>query len=147
MITAEAVPVPLPRQRVVAAQRPLTTTLPRPCRPGGRCGVSLPPHVLAVTDAARHLDDVTAEVAWLLDHGAGFLLARGEPRSALALATDSYDLYRHRLGPDHPDAQTSARTLTDALHALGRHAQARRLLEEARIDPATHPRRTPSGSS
>lgn len=30
MITIEAVPVPLPRQRVVAAQRPLTTTLPRP---------------------------------------------------------------------------------------------------------------------
>jgi len=102
------------------------------------------PHVLAVTDPARHLDDVPAEVAWLLDHGAGFLLARGEPRSALALATDSYDLYRHRLGPHHSDTQTSARTLTDALHALGRHAQARRLLEEARIDPATHPRRTPS---
>jgi hypothetical protein len=102
------------------------------------------PHVLAVTDPARLLDDVTAEVAWLLDHGAGFLLARGEPRAALALSTDSYDLYRHRLGPDHPDTQTSARTLTDGLHALGRHAQARRMLEEARIDPATHPRRTPS---
>jgi hypothetical protein len=77
------------------------------------------PHILAVTDPARHLDDVTAEVAWLLDHGAGFLLARGEPRAALALSTDSYDLYRHRLGPDHPDTQTSARTLTDGLHALG----------------------------
>ena len=71
-------------------------------RPGGRCGVSLPPHVLAVTDAARHLDDVTAEVAWLLDHGAGFLLVRDEPRSALALSQDSYDLYRQRLGPDDP---------------------------------------------
>ena len=47
-----------------------------------------------------------------------FLLARGEPRPALALAKDSYDLYRHRLGRDHPDTQTSARTLTDALHAL-----------------------------
>ena len=102
------------------------------------------PHILAVTDPARHLADAPAEVAWLLDHGAAFLLARGEPRPALALATDSYDLYRHRLGPDHPDTQTSARTLTDALHALGRHAQARRMLEDARIDPATHPRRTPS---
>ena len=30
MITTEAVPVPLPRQRVVADQRPLTTTLPMP---------------------------------------------------------------------------------------------------------------------
>jgi hypothetical protein len=101
------------------------------------------PHVLAVTDPARLLDDVTAEVAWLLDHGAGFLLARGEPRPALALAKDSYDLYRHRLGPDHPDTQTSARTLTDSLHALGRHAQARHTLEEARTDAATDPRWTP----
>jgi hypothetical protein len=75
-----------------------------------------------------------------------FLLARGEPRPALALAKDSYDLYRHRLGRDHPDTQTSARTLTDALHALGRHDQARRLFEEARIDAAPHPRRTPGES-
>ena len=104
------------------------------------------PHILAVTDPARRLTDAPAEVAWLLDHGAGFLLARGEPRPALALATDSYDLYRHRLGRNHPDTQTSARTLTDALHALGRHNQARRLLQEARIDAATHPRRTPGQS-
>jgi hypothetical protein len=93
------------------------------------------PHILAVTDPARHLADAAVEVAWLLEHGAGFLLARGEPRPALALATDSYDLYRDRLGPDHPDTQTSARTLTAGLHALGRHDQARRLLEEASIDP------------
>ena len=48
-------------------------------------------------------------------------------------------------GSCHPccDVETSARTLTDALHALGWHDQARRLLEEARIDAATHPRRTP----
>ena len=31
MITTEAVPVPLPRQPVVADQHPLTTTLPMPC--------------------------------------------------------------------------------------------------------------------
>jgi hypothetical protein len=115
--------------------------------PGWPLWCQLLPHVLAVTDPSRRLDDVTAEVAWLLDHGAGFLLARGEPRSALAaLSTDSYVLYRHRLGPDHPDTQTSARTLTNGLHALGRHDQARRLLEEARIDAATHPRRTPGQS-
>ena len=58
MITAEAVPVPLPRQRVVAAQRPLTTTLPRPwapswsgisriCRPG-RASATWPPSSTAV---------------------------------------------------------------------------------------------------
>jgi hypothetical protein len=35
------------------------------------------PHILAVTDPARHLADAPAEVAWLLDHGAAFLLARG----------------------------------------------------------------------
>jgi hypothetical protein len=73
-----------------------------------------------------------------LDHGAGFLLARGEPKAALALSKDSYDLYR-QLGPDHPDTQTSARTLTNGLHALGQHEQARRLLEETRTDAATSP--------
>jgi hypothetical protein len=31
MITTEVVPVPLLRQRVAAAQRPLIPTLPRPC--------------------------------------------------------------------------------------------------------------------
>jgi hypothetical protein len=66
--------------------------------PGWPLWRQLLPHILAVTDPARHLADTPAEVAWLLDHGAGFLLARGEPKPALALATDSYDLYRHRPG-------------------------------------------------
>jgi hypothetical protein len=37
MTTAEVVPVPLPRQRVAADQRPLISTLPRPWGAGSLC--------------------------------------------------------------------------------------------------------------
>ena len=63
------------------------------------------PHLLTATDPARHLDDVTLEVGWLLNHAASYLQARGEPRAARALFEDAYDLYRRRLGHDpsrHP---------------------------------------------
>jgi len=45
--------------------------------------------------------------------------------------------------PRRPDTQTSARTLTDGLHAVGRHDQARRVLDEARVAAATHHRQHP----
>ena len=83
--------------------------------PGGPALVStwrrLLPHVLAVTDPARDLDDT--DVAWLLRHAGRHLRSRGEPRSAQALLTDAHDLYRRRLGDDHPDTVASARDLAD----------------------------------
>jgi Tetratricopeptide repeat len=92
------------------------------------------PHMLAATDPTRHLDDVTLEVGWLLNHAASYLQARGEPRVARALFEDAYDLYRRRLGPDHPDTLASARTLVQDLHALGQHEQAHRFLHDANLD-------------
>ena len=94
------------------------------------------PHLLTATDPARHLDDVTLEVGWLLNHAASYLQARGEPRAARALFEDAYDLYRRRLGHDHPDTLASARTLAQDLHALGQHEQAHRILHDAHIDQA-----------
>jgi hypothetical protein len=91
------------------------------------------PHVLTATDPARHLDDVVVEVAWLLNHAAGYLKARGEPRAARALFEDAYDLTRAQLGDDHPDTRASARTLVDDLRALGQHEQARRVLHDAHL--------------
>ena len=87
------------------------------------------PHLLTATDPARHLDDVTLEVGWLLNHAASYLQARGEPRAARALFEDAYDLYRRRLGHDHPDTLAAAHTLAQDLHALGQHEQAHRILQ------------------
>jgi tetratricopeptide (TPR) repeat protein len=94
------------------------------------------PHLLTATDPARHLDHVTLEVGWLLNHAASYLQARGEPRAARALFEDAYDLYRRRLGHDHPDTLASAHTLAQDLHALGQHEQAHRILEDAHLDQA-----------
>ena len=92
----------------------------------------LMPHVLAATDPGRALDDVAVEVGWLLHHAARFLQARGEQESARALLEDAHDLYRRCLGPDDPETVTAARALADNLRALGRHEQARLLLEGLR---------------
>jgi hypothetical protein len=86
------------------------------------------PHVLAATDPERPLDGVLVEVGGLLEGAACYLRRRGEPRAARALFEDAYDLYRRRLGPDHPDTLLAARTLADDLLALGDNEHARRVL-------------------
>ena len=70
------------------------------------------PHVLAATDPTRRLDDVVLEVGWLLHSAGSYLSARGELRAARALFEDAHDLYRRRLGPDHPDTLAAARTIS-----------------------------------
>jgi hypothetical protein len=92
----------------------------------------LMPHVLAATDPGRALDEVAVEVGWLLHHAARFLRARGEQESARALLEDAHDLYRRRLGPDDPQTIAAARALADNLRALGRHEEARLVLEDLR---------------
>ena len=97
----------------------------------------LMPHVLAATDPGRPLDDVAVEVGWLLRRAAAFLQARGEQESARALLEDAHDLYRRKLGRDHPETRTAARALADNLHALGRDEQAQRVLEDAQVNGAS----------
>ena len=91
------------------------------------------PHVLAVTDPARRLDDVVLDVGWLLSSAGSYLRARGEARAARALFEDAHGLYRSRLGPDHPDTIAAARTLADDLEALGRQEHARRVRQDAGV--------------
>jgi hypothetical protein len=91
------------------------------------------PHVLAVTDPARRLDDVVLDVGWLLSSAGSYLRARGEARAARALFEDAHELYRRRLGPDHPDTIAAARALADDLEALGRQEHARRLRQDAGV--------------
>jgi len=40
------------------------------------------------------------------------------------LFEDAYDLYRNRLGENHPDTLAYAQTPTEDRHALGQHDQA-----------------------
>jgi Tetratricopeptide repeat len=106
------------------------------------------PHVLTATDPARGLDEV--DVGWLLNHAAGYLQARGEPRGARALFEDAFELYRRQLGLDDPDTLASARSLATNLRALGQHEQARRILQDIDIDAATErsgPAAGPAGRS
>ena len=75
-----------------------------------------------------------------------YLRSRGEPRTARALFEDAHDLYRQRLGPDHPDTLAAARTLADDLEALRDPMHARRLREDpARPDQAEAGRELLSG--
>lgn len=78
------------------------------------------PIVLTATDPTRPLEPVTGDVSWLLDGAAGYLRARGQPGPARALYEDAYELYRRRLGPDHPDTRAVAERLAADVRDLER---------------------------
>jgi tetratricopeptide (TPR) repeat protein len=110
------------------------------------------PHVLAITDEARHATPADTRVAWLLDRAAAYLQNRGDPRPALPLATRAHDLYRKWEGDDHPDTLRSANNLAIRLGALGEHEQARALDEDTlnrrrRILGDDHPRTLESANN
>jgi hypothetical protein len=88
------------------------------------------PHVLAATDPTRGLDEVAGEVSWLLESAAGYRQTRGEPHAALPLFRRANDLYRDRLGEDHPSTLASANNLALNLRAVGERQQARTLDED-----------------
>ena len=62
------------------------------------------PHVLAATDPARRLDDVTAEVGWLLSRAGGYLQARGRSHAAQALLDDARGFDERARRQDGPKA-------------------------------------------
>ena len=74
-------------------------------------------------------------MGWLLQSSGAYLRSRGEPRTARALFEDAHNLYRQRLGPDHPDTLAAARTLADDLEALSDHEHARRVREDPEQAP------------
>ncbi|MGH3996098.1 MAG: tetratricopeptide repeat protein, partial [Pseudonocardiaceae bacterium] len=77
------------------------------------------PHALTATDAGRALDD--ADVTWLLNQAAGYLLASGEPATSLPLTERALGLSRRVLGEEHPATLTSASNLAANLRALGQY--------------------------
>ncbi|MGH3837292.1 MAG: FxSxx-COOH system tetratricopeptide repeat protein [Pseudonocardiaceae bacterium] len=91
------------------------------------------PHALTATDAGRALDDAAADVAWLLNETARYLLTRGEPMAGLPLIERALELRRGVLGEEHPDTLTSANNLAANLRALGQYEAARRLDEDTLI--------------
>jgi hypothetical protein len=88
------------------------------------------PHVLAVTDPNRPLDEVPDEVSWLVDRAATYLQTRGEARAALPLFRRSHAARRDRLGDNHPDTLESALSTASALRATGDRQTARAVDED-----------------
>ncbi len=91
---------------------------------------TLLPHVLAATDPTRALDELVAEVSWLLRRAADYLQSRGQPRTARELFQRAYQLNRDHLDPDDPDMLAAALDLAIVLSELGEHEQARALDED-----------------
>jgi Tetratricopeptide repeat len=90
-------------------------------------------HVLTATDVGRALEDAAADVAWLLDEAAIYLLTRGEPAASRPLLERARELQRRVLGEENPAALTSANNLAADLRALGQHEAARRLDEDTLV--------------
>jgi Domain of unknown function (DUF4062)/Tetratricopeptide repeat/NB-ARC domain len=82
------------------------------------------PHVLAVTDPARGAEPNSCDIPWLLHRAARYMQTRGEPRPARVLFERAHQLYRKKLGDDHPDTLRSANNLAYDLRVLGEYQRA-----------------------
>lgn len=87
-------------------------------------------HVIAVTDAARPLDAVVHEVAWLLERVAHYLQARGHLRPALPHFERAHRMYRDHLDDDNPELIEAANNLAGVLTLLGEYARAQSINED-----------------
>jgi tetratricopeptide (TPR) repeat protein len=88
------------------------------------------PHVLTAVAATSSEATAPDDVDWLLERIGTYLVARGDPRAALAHLDRAYQQRHARLGPDHPDALASANSLAIDLRALGEYVRARELDQE-----------------
>ncbi len=88
------------------------------------------PHVLAATNTSRPLEPAGADVAWLLDWAALYLLTQGEFGPARPLLERALTDRRRVLGEDHPDTLALASHLATNLWALGEYERARQLNED-----------------
>jgi hypothetical protein len=86
----------------------------------------LMPHLLAADLAATGSPDLR----WMACHACGYLLARGDPRTARDLASDLRQHWRDRLGNDHEHTRATATYLAWALRDMGRYAEAHELDED-----------------
>ncbi len=86
----------------------------------------LMPHLLAADLAATGSPDLR----WMACNACGYLLARGDTRTAHDLAADLRQHWRDRLGDDHENTQATAHYVAWALRDMGRYAAARELDED-----------------
>jgi tetratricopeptide (TPR) repeat protein len=88
------------------------------------------PHVLATVTMADSETSALDDVDWLRERVGTYLVARGDPQTALGHLGQAYRRRRARLGPDHRDTLAAANNLAMNLRALGDYAQARALDQE-----------------
>jgi hypothetical protein len=86
----------------------------------------LMPHLLAADLAATD----SSGLRWMACNACWYLLARGDTRTAYALAADLRQHWRDRLGDDHENTLAVALYLAWALRDMGRYAEARELDED-----------------
>ena len=86
----------------------------------------LMPHLLAADLAATD----TRDLRWMACNACGYLLARGDTRTAHVLAAGLHRQWRDRLGDDHENTLAVAHYLAWALRDMGRYAEARELDED-----------------
>jgi hypothetical protein len=86
----------------------------------------LMPHLLAADLAATERPALRG----MAYNAYGYLLARGDTRTAHVLAAGLHQQWRDRLGDDHEDTLTVAYYLAWALRDMGRYAEARELDED-----------------
>ncbi|HEY0816070.1 MAG TPA: FxSxx-COOH system tetratricopeptide repeat protein [Pseudonocardia sp.] len=90
------------------------------------------PHVRAVTEQGRLLDQVTEDAAWLIDRMATYLQTTGQPREAEPLFRRAYELSRSTLGPDAPATLMCGNNLANNLLVLGRLEESAILVKDTR---------------
>jgi len=86
----------------------------------------LMPHLLAADLAATG----SPGLRWMACNACWYLLARGDTRTAYALAADLRQHWRDRLGDDDEHTLAAATYLGWALQAMGRYAEARDLHQD-----------------
>jgi hypothetical protein len=86
----------------------------------------LMPHLLAADLAATE----RPALRWMARNACWYLLARGDTRTAHALAAGLHQQWRDRFGDDHEDTLSVAHYLAWALQVMGRYAEARELDED-----------------
>jgi len=86
----------------------------------------LMPHLLAADLAATD----SGNVRWMACNACGYLLVRGDTRTAHDLATDLRQWWRGRLGDDHENTLATVMYLAWGLRDMGRYAEARDLDED-----------------
>ncbi|HET6356245.1 FxSxx-COOH system tetratricopeptide repeat protein [Streptomyces sp.] len=80
--------------------------------------------------AARHTIGAHPDLRPTLLNAARYLIQSGQRRAAHDLTHTLYESWAVGLGEDHPDTLHSAQAFADALCDLGRHAEARRTVED-----------------